>query len=163
MTVLKSRMTKMGPRKVVKNTAGSEMKQLYRGRRENTINHLHSNYECCIHVLYCPFSNSQSLDFSCRLAYNKISADSIREVYNHRNHHRNNRCHWGKRRRIEDAICSKVSLWSSSKSGHIQFTSSYPSSTSLVPRPSASLPSLAVRLTIPLPYCRLIWKLEKQQ
>ena len=28
MTVLKSRMTKMGPRKVVKNTAGPEMKQL---------------------------------------------------------------------------------------------------------------------------------------
>ena len=28
MTVLKSSMTKMGPRKVVKNTAGPEMKQL---------------------------------------------------------------------------------------------------------------------------------------
>ena len=32
------------------------------------------------------------------------------------------------------------------------------------PGPSSpSFPSLVVRLTIPLPYCRLIWELEKQQ
>jgi len=30
MTALKSRMTKIGPRKVAKNTAGSEMKQLWK-------------------------------------------------------------------------------------------------------------------------------------
>ena len=51
MTTLKSRMIKMGPRKVAKNTAGSEMKQLWR-RNKNKAMRMLLSMSICVYMDY---------------------------------------------------------------------------------------------------------------